>query len=73
MSALTLSLSCSSISNFTHGHWMWQQSHLTIQKDRPDESDVQQNIQYFIENERAENRRPNHVSDDVVLMSSRFV
>jgi hypothetical protein len=52
---------------------MWQQSHLTVQKDRPEESYVQQNVQYFIENEIAENGRPNHVSDDVVLVSSRLI
>src|SRR5215510_13317250 len=49
-----------------------QQHHLAIKINRPDKTDVEQNIQRFFPNEVAKHTCANHVSNHVILMFARF-
>jgi hypothetical protein len=53
---------------FTHSHRVRKQTHFAVQKNRPNESYVQQNIQRFLENEIAEKGCAQNVGNDVILM-----
>ena len=53
---------------FADGNRMRQQPHLAIEQDRPHESNVEQNIQRFVEYKLAEKGCAENVRNNVVLM-----